>query len=1030
MKRPGRPSDVLVVDDTLANLQLLTGILTEAGYVVRSAPNGKLALRFVAQFPPDLILLDIRMPDLDGYEVCRQLKANPSFHEIPVIFLSALNESADKVLGFSIGAVDYITKPFYTEEVLMRVETHLKLRELQMQLTAQNAALQALNADLEKKVAERTAELRESEETARALLNAPTDAAALVDLTGRVLDLNSTLLQRWGQSRDYVIGQSLWDWLPEEIAVGRRARIVQVVESAADVRFEDEFQGRWEDHVFYPVRDAGGRISKVAMLSRDVTERKRAEQALREAHAHLRVTLDALPDLLFELDRRGNIHDFHAPRRDLIFVSPEDLIGQTLDQALPTVSAQIVLAAVERAVQEGRHTGVICSMETPLGLRWFELSIAALGNSNEADPRLIVLARDISERKWAEEEVSRLVSVVEQATEAVLIMDLDGKVIYANPCFELHSGYRVHEVLGEDWQKLQGDLLEEAFWTELWETVKAGKTWSGTLINRRKDGSLYYEAAAVFPIRTPQGEIINYAAVKRDISEQVRAQRDREQLLVQIQEQAYRVQRIIDSVPEGVLLLDAGMTVQLVNPLGRKDLATLTKLEVGERLDMLGNRPLAELLTSPPRGLWHEVEWERRTFQVIAEPMEMGPTSQGWVLVIRDVTQQREIDRRVQQQERLAVVGQMAAGIAHDFNNILAAIVLYSQLAAQSEGITPQGRSRMETVTQQAMHATRLIQQILDFSRSSFFDRGPLDLLPLLKEQCKLLERTMPDNIRVSLDYEEGEYRVLGDPTRLQQVFMNLAVNARDAMPEGGILHFHMKHLQIAHGRDVPLPEMHLREDGGLGGWVRVDVSDTGYGIPPEVLPHIYEPFFTTKAPGRGTGLGLPQVHGIVTAHDGYIDVVSQSGKGTVFSVYFRFHREDPLPMEPVRAYPLVQGHGERVLIVEDNATTRQALVESLAVLGYQVLTAQNGREALEVLTLHAGEIRLVLSDLVMPEMGGEALFHALRRRQEPVKMVILTGHLVDGGLRQLEALGLAGWMFKPPDLMQLGELLARVLAD
>ncbi len=708
---PANPSsstgDILIVDDTLPNLRALSAMLTEQGYKVRGARDGPTALMIIEGKAPDLILLDIRMPGIDGYQVCQQLKDKAETRDIPVIFISALGEVKDKVRGFEVGGIDYITKPFRLEEVLVRVETHLSLRNLQRQLEAQNTQLQC-----------------------------------------------------------------------------------------------------------------------------EITERERAQRGQREA----------------------------------------------LAEALQAT----------RALQK---------------------------------------ARDELERR------------VEERTA---------------------------------------------------ELARAN------------------------------------ASLKAEIAERKQAQAERECLLLQIQEQAQRVQHIVDTVPEGVLLLDADERVILVNPLGEKELLALAGAKVGDTLTYLGDRPLIELLTSPPKGLWHELATDGRYFQVIARPLETGPEPGGWVLVIHDVTQAREVREQLQRQERLAAVGQLAAGIAHDFNNIMAVIVLYAQMAALTEGLPARIHEWMVTISQQTQHATRLIRQILDFSRRSVLERQPLDLPFIFEELCELLERTLPENIEIDLDYESDEHSTLfivnADPTRMRQMITNLAVNARDAMPEGGTLRIALERIEIASGKSPLLPDMETGE------WVQVTVSDTGTGIPADVLPRIFEPFFTTKEPGVGTGLGLAQVHGIVGAHDGRIDVETRIGKGTTFIIY--------LPALPVHSVEQPEseilipreGRGETLLVVEDEIVVREALVESLQSLNYRVLEAVDGQDALEILEQHGDQVALVLSDMVMPRMGGQALFHAMRQRGLTAPVLILSGHLIGSELDRLRAQGLAGWMLKPPDLEQLARLLARAL--
>ena len=517
----------------------------------------------------------------------------------------------------------------------------------------------------------------------------------------------------------------------------------------------------------------------------------------------------------------------------------------------------------------------------------------------------------------------------------------------------------------------------------------------------------------------------NNRELQREIAERERAEQERERLLTRVQEQAQQVQQIMDTVPEGVLLLDADLRVQSVNPPAREYLSILAGGQGDDTLTYLGERAIKELLTSPPRGLWHEVEVKgppRRLFEVIARPIESGPTPDGWVLVIRDVTKKKEIQRRAQQQERLAAVGQLAAGIAHDFNNNLAVITLYAQTVQRAPNLSAEDFERLATVTQQARRAANLTEQILDFSRRSVLEQRPVDLAPFLKELAKLLERTLEESVQVKLRIGPSECMVRADPSRMQQVLMNLAINARDAMPDGGELRLNLGRTWVRPDESPPLPGM------AAGEWIELTVSDTGVGIPSDVLPRIFEPFFTTKAPGEGTGLGLAQVWGIVQQHEGHIDVVSKAEEGTTFTLYLpalQVSRPETLAHE---TSALPQGQGETILVVEDYAVTREALVDSLEMLNYRVLAATNGREALEVFEQDQDQIELVVSDAVMPEMGGRALLHALRQRNSGIKMVMLTGHPLGRKLDDLRALGMSAWLPKPLNLDQLAQAVAQAL--
>ena len=377
---------------------------------------------------------------------------------------------------------------------------------------------------------------------------------------------------------------------------------------------------------------------------------------------------------------------------------------------------------------------------------------------------------------------------------------------------------------------------------------------------------------------------------------------------------------------------------------------------------------------------------------------------------------------KVIQQERLAVVGQLAVGFAHEFNNVLAVIALYTNMSLPDPALPLQIRERLGVIAQQTRYATDLVQQLVDFGQRAALDRKTMDVAALLEETLALLERTLPQDIHIELTHEcAPPVTINGDPTRIRQAVVNLALNARDAMPKGGQLRIGLGRLRVTEDQDPPLPEM------SVGEWIKVTVTDTGTGIPPEALSHIYEPFFTTRAP-LGHGLGLPQTYGIVRQHNGHIGLETQVGEGTTFTLYLPALTMRPAESPPPDIAAIPQGRGEVVLVVEDGDALRAALVDSLAGWHYQTLEATSGHEALALMETQGEQVALVLSDVLMPGMDGVALLDALREQGWPTPMILLTGHPMKKKLQVLRDKGLSAWLTKPLSFERLAQAVADAL--
>jgi signal transduction histidine kinase/ActR/RegA family two-component response regulator len=485
-----------------------------------------------------------------------------------------------------------------------------------------------------------------------------------------------------------------------------------------------------------------------------------------------------------------------------------------------------------------------------------------------------------------------------------------------------------------------------------------------------------------------------------------------------------RLGRLVENLPQGVALLDGEKRVILANALARDYLPELGRWPTTATLQQIGGHPLERMLVTASQPGWHEVRLEaglRKVFEVAALRLGEGDETAGWIVQVRDVTGERSAQVQQRSQERLAAVGQLAAGLAHDFNNIISVILLYAELLLQSPTRSAQDVERLRTITQQGQRAAQLIQQILDFSRQTVMEQHPFDLVPFMREMEGLLMRTLPETIRVRVVTEGESLMLSGDPARIRQVCINLALNAREAMPGGGDLRYTLSSLVLQEGDTPPTPDM------GPGAWIRMSVADTGSGIKPEVMPHIFEPFFTTKSPAHASGLGLSQVYGIVHQHRGHIGVTSPLSGGTTFNLYFPAHNVPVVETIPAEEPDVVRGSGETVLVVEDNDATRASVREILTALGYQVLEASDGQQALAVYARDAEGIDLVLSDLVMPVMGGSDLVRALQATAPEQRFLLMTGYPL-GNTRELLESGQVQWLQKPLSRAKLARAVRKAL--
>ncbi|HEY7528401.1 MAG TPA: PAS domain-containing protein [Candidatus Deferrimicrobiaceae bacterium] len=432
--------------------------------------------------------------------------------------------------------------------------------------------------------------------------------------------------------------------------------------------------------------------------------------------------------------------------------------------------------------------------------------------------------------------------------------------------------------------------------------------------------------------------------------------------------------------------------------------------------------PSSDVLSSG-RAFEKEAIIRRRDGSRFFGHINIFPVSKDLVLgQITDVTERKELEGRLRQAQKMEAVGNLAGGIAHDFNNIIQTIIGYTSLLKTRLEGQPKTASQVDAIEQASLRAAELTRQLLGFARQGKFEVTPTDLGAVVEKVVSMIRPTFDRSIDIRTELSSGLFSVSGDAGQMEHTLLNLCINARDAMPGGGTLRIETRNETLVR------PEAFGTANAPAGRYVSLSVSDTGTGIPPENLPRIFDPFFTTKEPGKGSGMGLAMVYGIVKNHGGWIDVHSAVGEGTTFRVLLpasaarpKAPAAAPLPESPL-------GGSETILFVDDEESLRELAVETLGSLGYSVVTARNGADAVALYAERRGEIALVILDLIMPEMGGVEAFHRIREIDPGARILFSSGYAASGQPDALPAEGADGFIQKPYRLSALAAAIRQAL--
>jgi two-component system cell cycle sensor histidine kinase/response regulator CckA len=723
---------------------------------------------------------------------------------------------------------------------------------------------------------------------------------------------------------------------------------------------------------------------------RDMSTTKPPDQAW------LAAIVESSHEAIIGIDLKGKVVSWNRGAEEIWSYTEEEIIGKDSSLLVPTAQASSFSTLIN-SIKSGHPIPCLETFAaTKNGSRIIvSLTLSPVDDGNERTIGVSAVVRDITTTKVAHAALRKASdTTIHSSPIPVIAADRNNLVTIWNRAATATFGWSEHEVMGKPLPIIPPEETTRAH--ELHRRLLAGETLTGLEVRRRKrDGTVLTVSLSAAPLLDEHHQVKGIIGFLTDITEWKRSEE-----ALRRTEEKYR--SIFENAVEGIYQATLDGKYLSANPaLARmfgydwpEDLIA-ARGDIGQQEYIDPQLRLEFIRLIEQQGIVKDFVYEARkrdgTSVWLSASARAVRASDGRALyfegTVKDITERRELEIQLRQMQKIEAIGRLAGGVAHDFNNILMAISSYSELLARKtkdESLYPY----LEEIAKAADRGASLTRALLTFSRKQTSSPVVLNLNSVISDQLGMLRRLIPENIEVKFLPDESIRSVKADPTHMEQVVMNLVINARDAMPDGGSV-------TIETGMTLPAEAGNLGLANPETDYVSLCVKDTGCGMTEETKSHIFEPFFTTKEQGKGTGLGLATVLGAVQQNMGQIMVESQLGEGTTFKIYLP-SSEGSAPEVQRHGPTEIRANGETILLVEDESSVRKATTDFLLDCGYRVLAAGSGNEALRVTERHDGSIDVLLTDLVMPGMSGKALAEAISKRNPDTVIIFMSGYSND----------------------------------